>query len=223
MPVLTPPGGDTGDVLCKLVTGGVPDWVGAVTSVFSLVTIAIERYYAVLFPHNQRGKLTETKVATFAIVSWIFAFMWAGVGFFITVYNYETKGCVHNWSKDIYANIYTVGWTVVAGIIPLGIMGSLYSQVVCRLWFTKQSSEATQRALLRQRRRAVTKPVIAVTVVYALCWIPELTIYFLGFTGAITLNQIHFSIASALVFSTQPLIQSCTVCKAVHFEHTSGI
>jgi len=101
-------------------------------------------------------------------------------------------------------------------------MGSLYSRVVCRLWFTKQSSEATQRALLRYRRR-VTKVVSAVTVVYALCWIPELTIYFLGFTGAITLNQIHFSIASALVFSTQPLIQSRTVCKAVHFEHTSGI
>ena len=198
-PVFNHPGGSTGDVLCKFVTGGVPGWVGAVASIFTLVAIAIERYYAVIFPHSQRRKLTTRKVVTFAVVSWIIALLWAGVGFFITVYNHKINACVHSWSKDIYANIYTVGWTIVAGIIPLSIMGFLYSRVVHRLWFTEQENEATQRALLRYRRR-VTKLVIAVTVVYALCWIPELTIYFLGFTGTISLKQIHFNIASGLVF-----------------------
>ena len=198
-PAITHPGGATGDLLCKFVTGGVPGWIGAVTSVFSLVAIAIERYCAVIFPHSQRGKLTKTKVVIFAVVSWILAILWAGVGFFITVFNKEINGCVHSWPEDVYANIYTVGWTVVAGIIPLGIMGVLYSRVVHRLWFASQSSEVTQRAMLRYRRR-VTKLVIAVTVVYALCWIPELTIYFLGFTGTIILKPIHFSVASALVF-----------------------
>ena len=204
------PGGSTGDLLCKFVTGGVPGWIGAVASVFSLVAIAIERYYAVMLPHSQRGKLTKTKVVAFAVVSWILALLWAGVGFFITVFNNEIKSCVQNWSKDVYASIYTVGWTVVAGIIPLGIMGFLYSRVVYRLWFTNQSSEASQRALLRYRRR-VTKLVIVVTVVYAFCWIPELTIYFLGFTGAVNLTQIHFSIASALVFfnsTINPIVYS---------------
>ena len=196
-PVLNHPRGSTGDILCKFVTGGVLGWVGAVASVFTLVAIAIERYYAVIFPY--RGKLTTTKVEIFGVVSWIIALLWAGVGFFITVYNHKINACVHSWSKDIYANIYTVGWTIVAGIIPLSIMGFLYSRVVHRLWFTEQENEATQRALLRYRRR-VTKLVIAVTVVYALCWIPELTIYFLGFTGTIVLKQIHFNIASGLVF-----------------------
>ena len=198
-PVIKHPGGSTGDILCKLVTGGVPGWVGAVASIFTLVAIAIERYYAVIFPHRRRGKLTTTKLLIFAVVSWIIAFLWAGVGFFITVFNHEINACVHSWSKGIYANIYTVGWTVVAGIIPLSIMGFLYSRVIHRLWLTENENEATQRALLRYRRR-VTKLVIAVTVVYALCWIPELTIYFLGFTRTITLKQIHFNIASGLVF-----------------------
>ena len=221
-PVIIHPGGSTGDLLCKFVTGGVPGWVGAVTSVFSLVAIAIERYYAVVFPHSQKGKLTKTKVATFAIVSWILALLWAGIGFFITVYSHDIKSCVHSWSKEIYANIYTVGWTVVAGIIPVSIMGYLYSRVVYRLWFVKQENEATQRALLRYRRR-VTKLVIAVTFVYAFCWIPELTIYFLGFTGTIDLKQIHFSIASGLVFfnsTINPIVyslQSSTF--RTHFWH----
>lgn len=198
-PVLTHPVNKAGDLLCKFVTGGVLGWVGAVASVFSLVAIAIERYYAVMFPHSQRGKLTKTKIAIFAIVSWVLALLWAGIGFFITIYNKDIKGCVHSWSKEIYANVYTVGWMVVAGVMPLGIMGLLYARVVYRLWFTTQESEVTQMALLRCRKR-VTKLVIAVTIVYALCWVPELTIYFLGFTGAIQLRAIHFNIASALVF-----------------------
>lgn len=198
-PALTHPENKTGDFLCKFVTGGILGWVGAVASVFSLVAIAIERYYAVMFPHSQRGKLTKTKITIFAIVSWVLALLWAGVGFFTTVYSKDKKSCDLSWSKEIYANVYTVGWTLVAGVMPLGIMGFLYARVVHRLWFTNQEREVTQMALLRHRKR-VTKLVIAVTMVYALCWVPELTIYFLGFTGAIQLQTIHFNIASALVF-----------------------
>ena len=198
-PVLTHPEYMPGDLLCKFVTGGVLGWVGAVASVFSLVAIAIERYCAVMYPHSHRSKLKKTKIAIFAIVSWVLALLWAGVGFFTTVYNGDKKSCDISWSKEIYANVYTVGWTVVAGAMPLGIMGFLYARVVYRLWFTNQERDVTQMALLRYRKR-VTKLVIAVTIVYALCWVPELTIYFLGFTGAIELREIHFNIASALVF-----------------------
>lgn len=209
-PTVTHPTGLTGDLLCKLVTGGVPGWVGAVTSVFSLVAIAIERYSSVVFPHNQDRRLTKRKVKFFALVSWILSLLWAGVGFFITVYNPVANACVHSWPRQVYANIYTVGWTVVAGIIPLTIMGCLYSRVVYRLWFKKQENEATQRAVLRYRQR-VTKLVIAVTFVYAFCWIPEITIYFLGFTGLIQLRQIHFGIASGLIFlnsTVNPIVYS---------------
>ena len=198
-PALTHPENKTGDFLCKFVTGGIPGWVGAVASVFSLVAIAIERYYAVMYPHRQRGKLTKIKIGMFAIGSWVLALLWVGVGFFTTFYDSEKKSCDLSWSKEIYANVYTVGWTVVAGVMPLGIMGFLYARVVYRLWFTNQERDVTHMALLRHRKR-VTKLVIAVTIVYALCWVPELKIYFLGFTGAIQLQTIHINIASALVF-----------------------
>ena len=44
------PQGSLGDALCIAVTGGNIGWVGAVTSVFCLVAIAAERYYAVVHP-----------------------------------------------------------------------------------------------------------------------------------------------------------------------------
>lgn len=53
--------------------------------------------------------------------------------------------------------------------------------------------------------------VVFVTVIYVLCWVPELLIYFLGFTGAITLAGIHHTIAAALIVfnsSVNPIVYS---------------
>ncbi len=58
----THPDGMIGTVLCKLVTGGTVAWIGAISSVVTLVAIAIERYYAVVYPLGNKGKLTKGKL-----------------------------------------------------------------------------------------------------------------------------------------------------------------
>ena len=58
----THPGGVTGKVLCKLLTGGNFAWVGAASSVFTLVNISMERYYAVMYPLSNKGNLSECKL-----------------------------------------------------------------------------------------------------------------------------------------------------------------
>lgn len=189
----------TATFLCKFVTGGTLGWVGATCSIFNLVGISFERYYAVIVPHRHHGKLNRDKLRIFIFVSWTLALIWASPGFFITTYITESQMCGHQWPKAIYAKIYTVGWSLVAGIVPIGIMVLLYYRIIYRLWFTKDNTtEATQKALLRYRRR-LTKMVIAVTIIYVLCWGPELMIYFLGFLGVFTLKAIHHGVAFALV------------------------
>ena len=59
---ITHPDGAAGLLLCKLLTSGNLAWVGASSSVVTLVSIAFERYYAVLRPHGTKGKLTKNKV-----------------------------------------------------------------------------------------------------------------------------------------------------------------
>ena len=58
----THPGGTIGTVLCKLVTGGWLAWVAGTSSVVTLVTIAAERYLAVISPPSNVGKLTKRKL-----------------------------------------------------------------------------------------------------------------------------------------------------------------
>ena len=53
------PGGVTGTVLCKLLTTGTVAWVGAASSILTLAVIAIERYYAVVYPLGDKEKVTK--------------------------------------------------------------------------------------------------------------------------------------------------------------------
>lgn len=60
--VFNHPDGKTGTVVCKLLTGGNLTWTGGACSVFTLVAIAFERYYAVMYPYGNKGKLTYNKL-----------------------------------------------------------------------------------------------------------------------------------------------------------------
>lgn len=60
--ISTHPEGVTGKVLCTLTTDGNLAWVGGASSVITLVAIATERYYAVIYPHGNKGKLTMRKL-----------------------------------------------------------------------------------------------------------------------------------------------------------------
>ena len=58
----THPEGTTGTVLCKLVISGLLAWLAGISSVISLVAIAAERYFAVIYPAGNVGKLTKRKL-----------------------------------------------------------------------------------------------------------------------------------------------------------------
>ncbi|KAM7448586.1 hypothetical protein ABFA07_003493 [Porites harrisoni] len=65
------PDDETGKILCRLVTGAALAYIGAVASVVTLVAIATERYYAVVHPYENIGKLTDRKMKVIVTCSWI--------------------------------------------------------------------------------------------------------------------------------------------------------
>ena len=56
------PDGAIGTVLCKFVTDGQIASIGAVASFVTLAAIALERYYAVVYPLSDKGTLTELRL-----------------------------------------------------------------------------------------------------------------------------------------------------------------
>lgn len=56
------PEGTGGSVLCLLITGGAFAWVAALCAIYTLVAIAVERYYAVTDPYGKKWNLTKRKL-----------------------------------------------------------------------------------------------------------------------------------------------------------------
>ena len=48
--------------MCAFVTGGGLAWTGADASLFTVLVVAFERYFAVVHPYGNRRKLTFHKV-----------------------------------------------------------------------------------------------------------------------------------------------------------------
>ena len=183
LPFITLPKGQTGRFLCTFLAGGGIGWIGAAESILCLVYIAVERYYAITHPLRQRGRFTRRRLKIFLVVGWIFALLFSFPDF-LRVQNYHTdlRLCKSDRNLEyaytvISVKVNSLVWLILAGIVPVSIMVYLYSRVVHHLWFKSvQNLEASQRAALRYRRQ-VTITLIAVSVVYAVCWIPNLTDY----------------------------------------------
>ena len=154
------PHGLTGSIICKLLTGGNFSWFGGSASVFSLVAIAVERYFAIVHPHSTRGKLTMKKVKIVVIICWASVVV-LNLPLFLTIqYNEEIDFCIEYWPKHWMPKAYSTTWMITTGVFPIIIMLALYARVIRHLWFN--SHNTTQAVVLKSRKR-VTKMVIAVS------------------------------------------------------------
>lgn len=207
----THPQGTTGNYLCKFITGGNLSWIGGVASVFALVSIAFERYYAVIYPHRQ-GFISRTTLRIIITSCWIFSVLFNSPLFYVIRYDPGANFCMEVWPNTVYPKINSLCWFLVVGVIPVLIMGVLYTRVVYSLWIKKdERAETTQQAVKRVRKK-VTKMVIIVSVIYAICWFPQLTIYLLSyFSPSTSFGSLPYIISVAMVVinsAVNPVIYS---------------
>ena len=137
--------GTAGHVACSLLTGGPPMWLGILASVLFLVLIAVERHQAVLHPlHHQTG-LVATKIRTFVVTVWIYAFAWQIPTFSLFRYSEKDKRCFVAWPTPYLGQIRAVCWVIQTAVIPVIMMGYLYTQIVCKLWKTEHPERVANR------------------------------------------------------------------------------
>ena len=175
------PNGTAGDYMCRFITGGNFIWIGGVMSAFLLVVIAVERYLAVVRPLSGRPRLTTRRLIAVVTAGWIFALLYNLPLFFVVRHKGGVnESCVEHWPNTSLAKAFTVACFCVYGAIPISTMVCLYSRVLYKLW--KGGIRATQlseQARIRARLK-VTKMVLVVSIMYAVCWLPNLVIYMLS-------------------------------------------
>lgn len=180
------PSGVTGDYMCMFITGGNFVWVGMAASTFSLVVVAFERYTAVVYPLNKSLRLTNRRLVAVIMASWLYAIFFNLPLFFVVRHEDGVTHCVERWSNSTLreehklGKVYTVACFFAFGAIPMGTIAFLYLRLLCKLWKSGVRATLISEQIRIKARRKVTKMAAVVSIVYAVCRLPNLVLYMLS-------------------------------------------
>ncbi|KAL9957381.1 hypothetical protein ACROYT_G039012 [Oculina patagonica] len=194
------PDGMTGTVLCILLTNGNVAWVGATSSIVNLAAIAIERYYVVMYPHDNKGKFTKGKLKVIIPGVWIFSLLLNIPGALVSKFDKESNSCVFSWPEKWMGQAVIVAWETTV-VLTMALMIVLYSRVVYNLWFKRNdnSQQLTfqQQGVLKVRKR-VTLMVVAVSVIFVICWGTDVVVYVIKDIISYNIGPVPVAIANTM-------------------------
>ena len=181
-------GGVLGDILCRLLH--FADEVSMTVSSQSMVFIAAERFWAIVFPMKP-PLISRKSCPRFICFTWLFSMTFYSYYFVVNklVQKDKVYTCVYtlpqifdNW-EDLW-RIDRLSLLVVFVIIPLVLLVTFYTAIVVTLHRQEKaashlSSEVQQQRNMENRR--VTKMLIAVVVLFFISWTPYYGYFFLQY------------------------------------------
>jgi hypothetical protein len=171
------PVGIVGDIFCSLITGETLAWMGGYVSSAFLLAVSVERYFAVAHPHSYGTSFITKNLKILVAGCWFFSLAWNSVGFVWKRYDKKQGFCIIVWSESDF-KVYSMLSFIVVGLIPMATMAILYSRIVYLLWF-KDVVIRLDEERQRKKKKKATKMVLIVSLIYALSWFPELTVFVL--------------------------------------------
>ena len=166
-------GGDFGLFLCKLFP-----FVGEVTiavSILTLVVIAVDRFYAILFP-LRKGILTQKVCQLTIILTWILA-----IGLYSSIF-YTAKlddhgTCIMDWGPyfDDYKTQkhYYISLFVILYAVPLSLITILYLAIFFELHkSTTHECNGFHEQERRKENKRILQMLVSVVILFALTWAP---------------------------------------------------
>ena len=168
-------GGNIGNITCKLFLGILYVLTGF--SIWLLVTIAIDRLYAITHP-LQRSPISRN-LKKVILILWTWAI--------VTSVNIFDKTVVQKIEESYFCKALTTvlrkRWTIfnflifaMNGLLPLTLLACLYTRICIKLW-TRQvpgdgANQNQQRAATLASAFKVTRMMIALFSLFLVCWLP---------------------------------------------------
>ena len=170
------PSGTVEAILCKTITSDTFTWVGAVASSITLVVIAYERFAAITAPLENRFSFSIKKSKIADAFCWTVAMIFNIPLFYVRNLNRERGFCESHWPSVAFALGYNVTWLALVGVLSSCLMVFFYGKVIVKLRQEVVPRRHASMAVIKARKN-VTKMLTTVTVLYGICWIPNLILY----------------------------------------------
>ncbi|XP_068718220.1 galanin receptor 2a-like isoform X1 [Montipora capricornis] len=198
--------GPSAVVACKL--GMYFRGVSQVVSVLSLVLIAVDRYFAIVFP--LKATLFNGKRAriTLLLLTWIIPLL-TGIPYFIYTGIVEVDGynfCRTLWNT-LFNTIFNLAGFVVFYCTPLISMIILYSRIVKTLRKGRAILDLMKEKRERQRQK-ITKIGVLMVIAFFVCWTPLCVYLFLKLFKPHLFLQDHCQTMVALFFYVFPSLST---------------
>jgi len=194
------PDGVTGTVLCKFFITGTIAWVGAASSILTLAVVAVERYYAVVYPLGDKEKITMDNLKVMIPGVWMLSLFINIPPFLIWHFDEERDSCVYIYPEEWMAVGYNLLWDALA-LFPLILMVVSYSRVVYTLWFKRNydfQNNQHQMAAMKARKR-VSLMVVTISAIFGICWGTSSIAYTLRAFDPSSVGPVPIAVANTMV------------------------
>ncbi|KAL3278805.1 hypothetical protein HHI36_016328 [Cryptolaemus montrouzieri] len=197
-----------GELYCKITQ--FIAMLSICASVFSLMSISIDRYMAIMKP--LRPRMGRTVTLTLAISTWVVGVI---IGLpswlFYKTYHFSISDteeriiCFSEWpdgmtNESLMEYSYNVAFLFITYVVPIGSMTYTYARIGKELWGSQSIGECTQRQMenIKSKRRVV-KMMMVVVIIFAVCWLPYhlyfiVTSYFPEITNAPYIQETYLAI-----------------------------
>lgn len=164
-----------GDIWCKIVQYLVI--VTAYASVYTLVLMSLDRFLAVVHPITSMSIRTERNTILAIALTWVFILITCvpvmlAHGEVTYPYAFSQHSvCVFLDKKGYNHPAFQISFFATSYVIPLALICGLYLCMLMKLWYGVAPGGRVSAESRRGKRR-VTRMVVIVVVIFAVCWCP---------------------------------------------------
>ncbi|XP_071494774.1 cholecystokinin receptor type A-like [Diadema antillarum] len=203
----TVPSSVLGQMYCKVVYTSMFLWVSFDASIFTLTTIAVERYIAVAYPFHFKYLVTRSRVIVVIVANWVLGFMITSFEFKVANVDNFTNHCSSAFpSKTVQMLIGTILFLlqfVSPALLSLTMQAmtahSLYRQ--SRVFRKEGNHEGGSNPSARHlaARKRVLQMLFIVVLVFIVCWGPLQCAFFFYNLGLLPDSYLYSPLDNGLV------------------------
>lgn len=202
------PKGILGVIFCKIIGSQYFVFLLGKVSVYSVTSLALERWYSVVKPLKYKLKFKRRRVVIYLAIIWLICLLSHVAMPFGMTLNEESLRCV--WITVEYpSELVIITYTVVTFFIPTAVMWLTYLHIS----LTLKSFPGRHNKRVTRTRFKLLRMCIIVALLITVCWFPNQLYYALSSYELVKLETPfhHFTIVLAMFNScTNPIIYCYT-------------
>ncbi|XP_038034145.2 galanin receptor type 3 isoform X4 [Anas platyrhynchos] len=161
-------------------------------SSFTLAAVSIDRYLAIRYPLKSRDLRTTRNAGVAIVVIWSLSLLFAGpyLSYYQIVHYHGVPICVPIW-EDQRRKILDILTFVFGYLLPVTVVSLAYARTIKFLWTSVDPVERISES--RKAKRKVTKMIVAVAILFCLCWLPHHLVILCFWFGHFPFNRATYA------------------------------